>query len=82
MTGKKRLKFEYVPYFFSELFDLSFEFFGDFSLPPSRVEVQGQREKRKFVARYFRGGKLVAAVHCNQDEALGKSAREEIRAAQ
>jgi NADPH-dependent 2,4-dienoyl-CoA reductase/sulfur reductase-like enzyme len=82
MTGKKRIKFEYVPYFFSELFDLSFEFFGDFSLLPSRVECDGNRAKKKFVARYFRGGKLVAITHCNQDEKLAAQAREEIRAAQ
>lgn len=82
MTGKKRIKFEYVPYFWSELFDLNFEFFGDFSLPASRVEVKGDRAKRKFAARYFRSGKLVAVVHCNQEESLGKSAREEIREAQ
>jgi len=82
MTGKKRIKFEYVPYFFSELFDLSFEFFGDFSLPLSSVEIDGQREKRKFALRYFRAGKLVAIVHCNQDEERGKSVREELREAQ
>ncbi|MEA3189352.1 MAG: 3-phenylpropionate/trans-cinnamate dioxygenase ferredoxin reductase component [Chthoniobacter sp.] len=79
MTGKKRIKFDYVPYFFSDLFDLNFEFFGDFTLPPSRFECEGTREKRKFRARYFRGDKLVALVHCNQDPALGKAAREEIR---
>src|SRR5439155_6207432 len=34
MTGRKRIKYDYVPYFFSDLFDLSFEFFGDFRQPP------------------------------------------------
>src|SRR5215210_4399211 len=70
ITGRKRIRFDYVPYFWSDLFDLSFEFFGDFSLPVGRTEVEGDRAKRKFVLRYFRGTKLVAIVHCNQDEAL------------
>lgn len=81
MTGKKRIKFDCVPYFFSDLFDLSFEFFGDFTMMPSRVELDGTRQKRKFIARYYRGGKLVALVHCNQDRALGQHAREQIREA-
>lgn len=82
LTGRKRIRFDYVPYFWSDLFDLKFEFFGDFSLPPGRAEITGDRIKRKFVLRYFRGSKLIAIVHCGQDEAQGKQAREEIREAQ
>jgi NADPH-dependent 2,4-dienoyl-CoA reductase/sulfur reductase-like enzyme len=79
MTGKKRIRFDYMPYFFSEVFDLKFEFFGDFRLPPGRVECEGEHAKKKFVVRYFQGSKLTGIVHCNQDPALGRKAREEIR---
>ena len=82
MTGKKRLKFEAIPYFWSLFFDLNFEFFGDFSLPAGRMEVEGDRARKKFVIRYFRGNKLFGRVHCNQDAARGEEARAEIRASQ
>lgn len=81
MTGKKRVKFESVPFFWSELFDLKLSFYGDFSLPPAQVEITGERARKKFAARYFRDGKLVAAVLCNQPEAAGEAARAEIRKA-
>ena len=79
MTGRKRIKYDCVPYYCSEMFDLSFEFFGDFRLPASRIEFSGDRAKKKFVLRYFMGTKLMGIVHCNQDEALGKAAREQLR---
>jgi NADPH-dependent 2,4-dienoyl-CoA reductase/sulfur reductase-like enzyme len=82
MTGKKRQKFDYVQYFFSDIFDLSFEFFGDFSLPPSTVELEGSREKKRFVARYYRGGELMSIVFCNQEAGRGKAARKQLREAQ
>lgn len=82
MTGKKRIRFDYVPYFFSELFDLSFEFVGDFSLPAGRVDLDGDRAKKKFVARYYSGSKLTGVVLCNQEPAVAKKAREDVRAAQ
>ncbi len=74
MTGKKRIKFYHVPRFFSDVFNLSFEFFGDFSRPALQVELDGDRAKRKFVARYFQGSKLTGIVHCNQDPALAETA--------
>ena len=82
MTGKKRVKFDYVPYFFTQLFDVNLEFFGEFKFVPSQVEFDGSRPRRKFVARYFCQGKLVGVVHCNQEARLGAKAREMIRAAQ
>ena len=81
MTGKKRIKFEYVPYFFSDLFDLSFQFVGDFSLPPGSVKLEGERKKRSFIARYYIGNKLRGIVLCNQTAEKAKAAREEIRGA-
>jgi NAD(P)H-nitrite reductase large subunit len=82
MTGKKRIKFDTIPYFFSELFDLKFEFFGDFRLPAGRTEVSGDRAKKKFTVRNFQGSRLTGIIHCNQEASLGKTAREEIREAQ
>ena len=79
MTGKKRIKFEIVPYFTSELFDLKFEFFGDFRIPPGRAEVTGDYAKKSFAARYFQGSRITGIVHCNQAPSLAKTAREEIR---
>lgn len=82
MTGKKRTRFEAVPYFWSAMFDLNFEFFGEFSLPAGRMEVEGDRGKKKFVIRCFRGAKLFGRIHCNQDESLREEAKAEIIASQ
>ena len=82
MTGKKRIKFEIVPYFSSQLFDLKFEFFGDFRFPPGRTELTGDRAKKKFTIRNFQGPRLTGIIHCNQEPETGPAAREEIKAAQ
>ena len=79
MTGRKRIKYEYLPYFSSELFDIEFDFVGDFSLPPARAEVEGDRAKKKFIARYFRNGEHVATVLCNQEKAKVDAARKLLR---
>ncbi len=78
MTGKKRVRFESMPYFWSTMFDLNFEFFGDFSLPAGRMEVEGDRTRKKFIIRCFRGSKLFGRIHCNQEESLGAKAKAEI----
>jgi 3-phenylpropionate/trans-cinnamate dioxygenase ferredoxin reductase subunit len=78
MTGKKRVRFESMPYFWSTIFDLNFEFFGDFSLPAGRMEVEGDRDRKKFVIRCYRGNKLFSRIHCNQDEGRREEARTEI----
>jgi len=82
MTGKKRIKFDYVPYFFSDVFDLSFEFVGDFSFPPGSTKLEGDRKKKSFIARYYQGTKLRGMVLCNQAADKAKAARLEIREAQ
>jgi len=78
MSGKKRVRFESMPYFWSTMFDLHFEFFGDFSLPAGRMEVEGDRDRKKFIIRCFRGSKLFGRIHCNQDEARQEEAKAEI----
>lgn len=82
MTGKKRVRFDAMAYYWSTMFDLNFEFFGDFSLPAGRMEVEGDRERKKFIIRCFRGSKLFGRIHCNQDEAHREEARAEILASQ
>jgi len=82
ITGKKRQKFESIPYYDSWLFDLHFEFIGDTSRPASRFEiVEGDPVKKKFVAKCWQGSYLMAMVLCNQTPERSKAARNELRAA-
>ncbi len=74
MTGKKRQKYAGIPHFFANLFDLKFEFIGDFSLAPQTYEIEGEHAKRKFQARYFRGDKLTGVLLCNQSPAESEKA--------
>jgi NADPH-dependent 2,4-dienoyl-CoA reductase/sulfur reductase-like enzyme len=53
MSGKKRIKLDYVPQWSSTVLDLHFEFVGDFVKPPTRVEIEGERAKKKFILRFY-----------------------------
>jgi NADPH-dependent 2,4-dienoyl-CoA reductase/sulfur reductase-like enzyme len=66
MTGKKRIKFDCVPRFSSVLFDLNFDFVGDFSRPATRYEVEGDPAKKKFIVRSFQLTALMGIALCNQ----------------
>jgi NADPH-dependent 2,4-dienoyl-CoA reductase/sulfur reductase-like enzyme len=79
MTGKKRIRYEQVPYFWTEMFDIRLHFVGDFSMQPSRVDLRGAYAKRKFIARYYQGDKLRAVLLCNQTEREVESAKKELR---
>jgi len=79
MTGKKRIRFDYVPYYTSVLFDLSLGFVGDFSRPPGSCQLEGDYASRKFIARYYNGSKLTGVILCNQDASKVKVARQEVR---
>ena len=79
MTGKKRIRYEQVPYFWSEMFDLRLHFVGDFSMQPTRVDLRGTHAKKKFLARYYQGDKLRAILLCNQTEREVESAKKELR---
>ncbi len=81
MTGKKRQKFEWVPHRSSTLFDLRFDFVGDFSRPAGRVEIEGDRAKKKFVVRHFHGTTLLGMVLCNQSAEKVEAAKGEVRCA-
>ena len=79
MTGKKRIRYEQVPYFWTEMFDVRLHFVGDFSMQPTRVDLRGAYAKRKFVAHYYQGDKLRAILLCNQTEREVESAKKELR---
>ncbi len=82
MTGKKRIRYEQVPYFWTEIFDLRMDFVGDFSVSPTRVDLQGTHAKKKFTARYFQGDKLRAILLCQQPPRDVETAKTQLRQAQ
>src|SRR5881296_3783490 len=62
MTGKKRIRYEQIPSFWTEMFDLHMDFVGDFSAQPTRVDLSGIYAKKRFIARYYQGEKLRAIL--------------------
>ena len=81
MTGKKRQRYDHLPVYNSELFELKLQFVGDFtSGPPSRFVLEGSREKKSFLVRYFLGDKLRGVFLCNRSEEESAEAAKTIRA--
>ena len=80
MSGKKRVKFDYLPHYTSTVFDLNFEFVGDFSKPATRLEIEGDREKKKFLVRHFVLGQLMGVAFCNKPAEKIEAAKAELRA--
>src|SRR5215813_9678100 len=81
MTGKKRIRYEQVPYFWTEIFDLHMDFVGDFSVLPTRVALEGAYAKRKFTTRYYQGDKLRAILLCQQSTKEVEAAKAQLRQA-
>src|ERR1700676_2607029 len=81
MTGKKRQRYEQIPYFWTEMFDLHFDFIGDFSVPPTRIDLRGTYAKKRFGARYYQGERLRAILLCNHKLREVDSAKTELRTA-
>src|SRR5438045_4003243 len=79
MTGKKRIRYEQIPYFWTEMFDLRMDFVGDFSVLPTRVDLQGAYARKKFIARYYQGDKLRAILLCQQSEREVDAAKTQLR---
>ncbi len=79
MTGKKRIRYEQIPSFWTEIFDLRMDFVGDFSVLPSRVDLQGTYAKKKFLARYYQGDKLRGILLCDQPPREVESAKTQLR---
>jgi len=81
ITGKKRQRYEQIPYFWTEMFDLKFDFIGDFNLPATRVQLSGSYAKGRFAVRYFQGEKLRGILLCHHNAADVESAKAELRQA-
>ena len=61
ITGKKRQRYEQIPYFWTEMFDLKFDFVGDFNVPATRVAADRLLCEGPLCAALFPRGK--AARH-------------------
>src|SRR5262249_53254411 len=81
MTGKKRIRYEQIPYFATEMFDLQLHFVGDFSIQPTRIDLDGSYAKKKFVARYYQGEKPRGILLCQQGEREVDAAKKQLRTA-
>jgi NADPH-dependent 2,4-dienoyl-CoA reductase/sulfur reductase-like enzyme len=62
-----RTPFVHVPYFFSDIFDLSYELWGDSSGAEQVIE-RGDLSSRSFSVWWLRQGKLVAAFTMNRSD--------------
>ncbi len=81
MTGKKRQRYDYLPRYGSEIFDMDMQFIGDFtSGPPTRHELEGSRDKKNFLVRYYLGDKLRAVFLCNRSAEDVANAEKALRA--
>jgi 3-phenylpropionate/trans-cinnamate dioxygenase ferredoxin reductase subunit len=81
MTGKKRIRYEQLPCFWTEMFDLHMDFVGDFSVLPTRVDLDGTYAKKKFIARYYQGERLRGILLCQQSQREVDSAKTQLRQA-
>jgi len=81
MTGKKRIRYEQLPYFWTEILDLTMHFVGDFSMQPTRVDLRGTYPKKKFVVHYYQGDRLRGILLCNQTPHDVDAAKNELRRA-
>jgi len=62
-----RLPFKHVPYFFSDVFDLSYEYWGDTSGADTVIH-RGDPSSRSFSTWWLRNGRLIAAFAMNRPD--------------
>src|SRR5690242_16910308 len=79
ITGKKRQRYERIPYFWTEMFDLKLEFIGDFNVPASRTQLTGAYAKGRFALRYYQGEKLRGIVLCNHNASEVTAGKKDLR---
>ena len=79
MTGKKRIKWDWTPHHSSTVFDLHFDFVGDCGKPPTRIEIEGDRAKKKFIVRHYQLTALTGIVLCNQSAEKVEAAKEQVK---
>lgn len=63
----ERAPFRHVPYFFSDVFDLSYEYWGD-STGAEQVIYRGDVTSKSFSSWWLRQGRLVAAFSMNRPD--------------
>ena len=78
ITGKKRQHFKAFPHHSCTVFNLRFDFVGDFTLAPVRYEIEGEHARRRFTGRYFQGPKLMGMLLCNQPPLAVEAAKAEV----
>ncbi len=61
------------------MFDLKLDFVGDFSLQPTRMELNGTHAKKKFTARYYQGDRLRGLLLCDGSPREVEAAKTELR---
>lgn len=66
LTGQPE-PFKNIPYFFSDVFDLSYEFWGD-TAEAERTEYRGDVHSSSFSAWWLKGDKVVAAFSMNRPD--------------
>jgi 3-phenylpropionate/trans-cinnamate dioxygenase ferredoxin reductase component len=67
LSGRQE-RFENIPYFFSDVFDLSYEFWGD-TTGAERTEYRGDVHSTSFSAWWLKGNQVVAAFAMNRPDA-------------
>ena len=77
--AKKRIKWDWTPHHSSTVFDLHFDFVGDCTKPPTRIEIEGDRAKKKFIVRHFQLTALTGIVLCNQPADKVEAAKEQVK---
>jgi hypothetical protein len=63
----ERQPFRHVPYFFSDVFDLSYEFWGD-TFGADQVVTRGDITTKSFSVWWLRGQQLLAAFVMNRPD--------------
>ncbi|MGE5644323.1 MAG: NAD(P)/FAD-dependent oxidoreductase [Acidobacteriota bacterium] len=69
----ERAPFRHVPYFFSDVFDLSYEYWGD-AAGADQVVHKGDVTTNSFSVWWLRGGRVVAAFVMNRPDAEREAA--------
>ena len=75
LTGQRK-PYSFLPFFFSDIFDLGYEYFGDSEKADTNF-IRGDLAEGDFSSWWFNGDKLVAAfIMASRPEEEGKMARE------
>ena len=80
VTGERK-PFVHVPYFFSDVFDLSYELWGDAS-GATDVVTRGDMHSASFSVWWLKGERLVSAFVMSRPEEEREAAQEWIRSGQ